>query len=135
MLRHDVKSVKRGVPARRACAILDRMIDALRRRRDMMRVAAAGVRALIALAVPGGMPAVAGETLHGSGIVTAVVAPARQVVIDAGDIPGYMVAMEMPFRVDRASLLDGLAAGDRIEFDIDATTHAIVRIRVIGAQK
>jgi hypothetical protein len=41
----------------------------------------------------------------------------------------------MNYAVDPARWLDGLKAGDRIEFDIDAKTLAIVRITVIKAGK
>jgi len=79
--------------------------------------------------------AAAAEIYHGSGTVTAVLPRVHQLVIDAGDIAGYMSAMEMNYAVDPARWLDGLKAGDRIEFDIDAKTLAIVRITVIKAGK
>ena len=35
------------------------------------------------------------------------------------DIPGYMPAMTMPFYVDDAAVVEGLAVGDRIELTFD----------------
>jgi Cu/Ag efflux protein CusF len=153
MVRHDVKSVKRPTAVARSCrrdragGRARRLPLAPRARYDpsgqrqvaqakggVMRAAAAGIWGAAAFAGLCGTGAAA-QTYHGSGTVTGIVAPARQVVIDAGDIPGYMAAMEMAYQVDAASLLSGLKTGDRIEFDIDAATHAIVRIKVIGAQK
>ena len=99
------------------------------------------VRALARAAAIAGLAALAGaaaavaQTYHGSGTVTAVLPRVHQLVIDAGDIPGYMAAMEMNYAVEPARLLDGLKAGDRIEFDIDGKTLAIVRITVIRAGK
>ncbi len=34
------------------------------------------------------------------------------------EIPGYMAAMTMPFKVGEASLLDGLEYGDKIQFEL-----------------
>ena len=37
------------------------------------------------------------------------------------EIPGYMAAMTMPFKVSDAALLEGLAYGDKIEFTLEVT--------------
>jgi Cu/Ag efflux protein CusF len=68
----------------------------------------------------------------GEGNVVAVVPDAQQVVIDHGDIPGYMRAMTMGFRVVSPALLTGLKAGDRVRFTIGAQEKAIVQIEKIG---
>jgi Cu/Ag efflux protein CusF len=44
-----------------------------------------------------------------------------------------MAAMEMSFSVASPSLLNGLNAGDRIQFTIDAVRSAITSIEVIEA--
>jgi Cu/Ag efflux protein CusF len=49
-------------------------------------------------------------------------------VIDHGDIPGYMHAMTMGFRVVSPALLTGLKAGDRVRFTIGAQEKAIIQI-------
>jgi Cu(I)/Ag(I) efflux system periplasmic protein CusF len=74
----------------------------------------------------------AAATHHGTGTVRAVLPRVHRLVVDAGDIPGYMPAMEMSYPVEPAGLLDGLKRGDRIEFDIDAKNATITHIRVIG---
>ncbi|MCB9618294.1 MAG: copper-binding protein [Sandaracinus sp.] len=40
----------------------------------------------------------------------------RQIVIRHEAVPGYMPAMTMPFSVEDASLFEGLAAQQRVEF-------------------
>jgi Cu/Ag efflux protein CusF len=42
----------------------------------------------------------------------------RQVVVDAEDIPGYMMAMTMGYALKDASLLDPLSPGDQITADV-----------------
>lgn len=45
---------------------------------------------------------------------------ARQVVtMDHRDIPGLTAAMTMGFRVENATILNGLGAGDAVEFDLE----------------
>jgi Cu/Ag efflux protein CusF len=39
-----------------------------------------------------------------------------------------MAAMTMGYRVEPASLMDGLTAGDKIRFTIDVPSNAIVKI-------
>jgi len=101
----------------------------------VLRASAAHAAAIAGFVALTGAAGAAAQTYHGSGTVTAVLARVHQLVIDAGDIPGYMPAMEMNYAVDPASLLAGLKAGDRIAFDIDAKTLAVVRITVIKAGK
>ena len=48
------------------------------------------------------------------GTVVAVDRPRRIVEIDHEAIPGVMPAMTMPYEVESAALLDGIAAGDRV---------------------
>ena len=38
----------------------------------------------------------------------------KRVTVDAGDIPGFMSAMTMPYAVKDEHLLDKLSAGDQI---------------------
>jgi len=71
----------------------------------------------------GGAPRVAGE-----GEVVATVPNASQIVVDHGEIKGFMEAMTMGYQVDPASLLTGLKPGDRVRFTIDVRRRAIVEI-------
>ncbi|MCZ6874509.1 MAG: copper-binding protein, partial [bacterium] len=68
------------------------------------------------------------KAVSGEGKVIAVVPATEQVVIDHGDIKGFMDAMTMGYKVSPASLLDGLKAGDQIRFTIDTQKKAIVKI-------
>ena len=48
------------------------------------------------------------------GTIVSVDAPRRIVEINHDEIPGVMAAMSMPYEVADASILQGLAAGDRV---------------------
>jgi Cu/Ag efflux protein CusF len=71
----------------------------------------------------GGAPTVVGE-----GEVIATVAKASQIVVEHGEIKGFMEAMTMGYRVDPASLLAELKPGDKVRFTIDVQRRAIVGI-------
>ena len=68
------------------------------------------------------------KSVTGEGKVIAVVPANEQVVVDHGEIKGFMDAMIMGYKVSPLSLLDGLKAGDRIRFTIDTDKKAIVKI-------
>ena len=78
--------------------------------------------------------AVQSNSYHGEGVVKKVFpnpkAPAIE--IDHGDIDGLMQAMQMEFPVTDASLLNGIAVNDRIDFTIDATAG---QMKVIAIKK
>jgi Cu/Ag efflux protein CusF len=67
-------------------------------------------------------------TVVGEGEVIATVPNASQIVVEHGEIKGFMEAMIMGYRVDPASLLAGLKAGDKVRFMIDVQRRAIVGI-------
>ena len=73
---------------------------------------------------PKGMP----KSVDGTGKVIAVVPTGGQVVVEHGEIKGFMDAMTMGYKVDPLSLLKGLKAGDMIRFTIDTDKKAIVKI-------
>jgi Cu/Ag efflux protein CusF len=83
--------------------------------------------------MPGSHPSqeAAQHTFVGEGKIIAVVPSTRQVVIDHAEIKGLMGAMTMGYQVNSSSLLDGLNAGDRIRFTIEAEQKAIVKIEKI----
>ena len=64
----------------------------------------------------------------GEGKVIAVVPSSSQIVVDHKEIPGFMEAMTMGYRVEPASLLGGVKAGDTIRFTINPQQKAIVKI-------
>ena len=67
-------------------------------------------------------------TVVGEGEVIATVPNASQIVVEHGEIKGFMEAMTMGYRVDPASLLAGLKQGDKVRFTIDVQRRAIVGI-------
>ena len=67
-------------------------------------------------------------TAVGEGEVVSTVPNTSQIVVDHGEIKGFMEAMTMGYRVDPASLLTGLKPGDRVRFTIAVGRRAIVEI-------
>ena len=68
------------------------------------------------------------QSVTGEGKVIAVVPTNKQLVVDHKEIPGFMEAMIMGYKVDPSSLLDKLKAGDNVRFTIDTQKQAIVKI-------
>ena len=81
-------------------------------------------------AAPGPRPTEgeAPQRVVGEGEVVATVPNASQIVVEHGEIKGFMEAMTMGYRVDPPSLLAGLEEGDKIRFTIDVQRKAIVEI-------
>ena len=76
---------------------------------------------------------VAAKRLHeGVGVVVAVEARASRLVVDHEEIKDFMAAMVMSYMVTPATLLRGLAKGDKVRFTIDADKRAIVGIVPVG---
>jgi Cu/Ag efflux protein CusF len=68
------------------------------------------------------------KTVVGEGKVIATVPNANQIVVEHGEIKGFMEAMTMGYRVEPPSLLEGLQFGDKVRFTIDVPKKAIVKI-------
>ena len=68
------------------------------------------------------------QSVTGEGKVIAVVPTNKQLVVEHGEIQGFMEAMTMGYKVDPSSLLDKLKAGDSVRFTIDTHKQAIVKI-------
>lgn len=64
--------------------------------------------------------AVATNSYTGVGVVKSINPKAPAIEIDHGDIDGLMPAMQMEFPVTDASLLNGIAVNDRVDFTIEA---------------
>lgn len=62
----------------------------------------------------------AATVYHVKGVIRKIKSP-EVVVIDHEEIPGYMGAMAMPFKVKNAAEFEGLKAGDSVEFDYHVT--------------
>jgi Cu(I)/Ag(I) efflux system protein CusF len=68
------------------------------------------------------------KTVVGEGKVVATVPNANQIVVEHGEIKGFMDAMTMGYRVEPPSLLEGLKFGDKVRFTIDVPKKAIIKI-------
>jgi Cu/Ag efflux protein CusF len=68
------------------------------------------------------------KTVVGEGKVVATVPNASQIVVEHGEIKGFMEAMTMGYRVEPPYLLEGLKQGDKVRFTIDVPKKAIVKI-------
>ena len=68
------------------------------------------------------------QLIVAEGKVVATVPNASQIVVEHGEIKGFMEAMTMGYRVDPPSLLEGLKFGDKVRFTIDVPKKAIVKI-------
>ena len=68
------------------------------------------------------------KTATGEGKVVATVPNASQVVVDHGEIKGFLEPMTMGYRVEPSSLLEGLKSGDQVRFTIDVQKKTIVKI-------
>jgi Cu/Ag efflux protein CusF len=91
-------------------------------------------RPVLAAAAPQGKQGSAtGEpqTIVADGKVIATVPNASQIVVEHGEIKGFMEAMTMGYRVEPATLLEGLKFGDKVRFTIDVPKKAIVKIEKI----
>jgi Cu(I)/Ag(I) efflux system protein CusF len=68
------------------------------------------------------------KTAIGEGKVIATVPAANQLVLEHGEIKGFMEQMTMGYRIEPASLLEGLKSGDKVRFTIDIPKKTIVKI-------
>ena len=68
------------------------------------------------------------KAVTGEGNVVATVPSSSQLVVEHGEIKGFMTAMTMGYRVEPASQLEGLKPGDRVRFTIDVQKKTIVKI-------
>jgi Cu/Ag efflux protein CusF len=92
----------------------------------------AAVRAVPA--APAGEPPAAaarGRTVVGEGEVVAAVPGSSQIVLEHGEIEGFMEAMTMGYRIEPPSLLAKVKPGDRVRFTIDVQRRAIVEIETL----
>ncbi|MDI9849316.1 copper-binding protein [Rhodoblastus sp. 17X3] len=68
---------------------------------------------------------------HGTGMVLAVDEKTGALTLRHSDIPGFMPAMEMMFRVDPPDLSNGLRRGDKIVFSIEGPGGIIRSVKLI----
>jgi mono/diheme cytochrome c family protein len=68
------------------------------------------------------------KIVTGEGTVVALRPDRQQIVVEHGEIKGFMDAMTMGYRTDPPSLLATVKSGDKIRFTIDVERRAIVHI-------
>src|ERR687895_483336 len=71
---------------------------------------------------------IAQSAVQGRGKVISVVAEKQELVLEHGEIKGFMDAMTMGYKVSSPSLLKGLKAGDQVHFTIDKNKSVITKI-------
>lgn len=76
--------------------------------------------------------AVETRTYEAVGTVKALDPKLPSIEIDHEDVKGLMPAMQMWFHVKDASLIQGLAAGDRVEFSIES---GVGGLKVVAIKK
>ena len=69
------------------------------------------------------------KVYQATGVVESINEERTVVQINHEDIKGLMPAMNMPFPVSDKSLLEGIAAGDRVSFDLMARQRRLSRGR------
>jgi Cu/Ag efflux protein CusF len=68
------------------------------------------------------------KMVTGEGKVVATVPNSGQLVVDHGEIKGFMEPMTMGYRVEPQAQLEGLKPGDQVRFTIDVPRKTIVKI-------
>ena len=68
------------------------------------------------------------KTVTGEGKVVATVPSSGQLVVDHGEIKGFMGAMTMGYPVEPPSQIEGLKPGDQVRFTIDIPMKMIVKV-------
>jgi Cu/Ag efflux protein CusF len=66
--------------------------------------------------------------VEGKGKVIAVTQEKQELVLEHGEIKGFMEAMTMGYKVSSPSLLKGLKPGDEVQFTIDKNKSVITKI-------
>jgi len=72
--------------------------------------------------------AMAQSLVEGKGKVIAVTPEKQELVLEHGEIKGFMEPMTMGYQVSSPSLLKGLKPGDQVHFTIDKNKSVITKI-------
>jgi Cu/Ag efflux protein CusF len=73
---------------------------------------------------PKGVP----KSVSAEGKVIAVVPETQEIIVEHGEIKGFMDAMTMGFKVTTSSLLNNVKPGDKVRFTIDTDKRAITKL-------
>ena len=75
-----------------------------------------------------GATAATAKPFEGTGTVVAVDVGKSRVVLDHGEIEGFMAPMVMSYQVTPPTLFESINAGDRVHFTVDPAKRVIVDI-------
>jgi cbb3-type cytochrome c oxidase subunit III len=67
---------------------------------------------------------------NSTGVIMAIDTNALKVTINHQDIPGYMSAMEMTFSAADKSVIEGLAVGDNVAFNLERTGMKVTLTKI-----
>ena len=73
-------------------------------------------------------------SVEGKGKVIAVTLEKQEVVLEHGEIKGFMDAMTMGYKVSSPALLKGLKPGDQVQFTIDTKKSVITKVAKVKNQ-
>jgi len=80
-------------------------------------------------------PAAGPQRYHLAGRVVSVETAKQQVVVDAGEIPGFMMAMTMGYAVKNPNLLTPLSAEDQITADVVVNGNDVYLENIVVVKK
>jgi hypothetical protein len=86
-------------------------------------------------AKPPEQPAGGPQRYHLAGRVVSVETAKQQVVVDAADIPGFMMAMTMGYSVKNPNLLTPLSAEDKITADVVVNGNDVYLENIVVVKK
>jgi hypothetical protein len=75
------------------------------------------------------------QRYHLAGRVVSVASSKQQVVVDAGDIPGFMMAMTMGYSVKNPDLLTPLSPEDQITADVIVNGNDVYLENIVVVKK
>jgi hypothetical protein len=84
---------------------------------------------------PAQQPAQGPQRYHLAGRVVSVETAKQQVTVDAGDIPGFMMAMTMGYSVKNPNLLTPLSAEDKITADVVVNGNDVYLENIVVVKK
>jgi Cu/Ag efflux protein CusF len=84
---------------------------------------------------PAQQPAEGPQRYHLAGRVVSVETAKQQVVVDAGDIPGFMMAMTMGYSVKNPNLLSPLSPEDKITADVVVNGNDVYLENIVVVKK
>ena len=84
---------------------------------------------------PPQQPAEGPRRYHLAGRVVSVETPKQQVVVDHGDIPGFMMAMTMSYPVKNPNLLAPLSKEDQITADVVVNGNDVYLENIVVVKK